>query len=307
MRVYFLSAEPAALRLDGQYAGTADMFERYAELDLKKGALAELLPRSGRGPLCFFVDEGFFLSPHPFCSTYTSEIERAIYVGGYPERQCEISVIAQKQAAGALITVFRFGEVYAAAEGGRRTLKKLDERFAEAEIEAVDIGGCEYAAVRGRNALALFRGENLACFCGCDDASFGKELAVTVRPETCTRATVTETYSFDGEKFLPSHTETRGSDAPPHAAAVAFFESVLYGGSKRYLCEELKDRADHLKEYLGPFMAAVPPTEAAEAGYGENAVGLVYPKGGGMFEVRYFTAEIADGKVTNVYPADGGR
>ena len=40
MRIYFLSAEPAALKLDGQYTGTIDMFERYVEILLDRGAFA---------------------------------------------------------------------------------------------------------------------------------------------------------------------------------------------------------------------------------------------------------------------------
>ena len=70
MRIYFLSAQPAALKLDGQYAGTTDLFERYAEIDMRRGALAEIIPHDNSLPVNFFIDEKFFECGHPFADTY---------------------------------------------------------------------------------------------------------------------------------------------------------------------------------------------------------------------------------------------
>ena len=55
MRVYFFSEEPAALKLDGQYMGTIDLFCRYAETE--GGAFAEIEPHSNGKPLNFLLDD----------------------------------------------------------------------------------------------------------------------------------------------------------------------------------------------------------------------------------------------------------
>ena len=81
-------------------------------------------------------------------------------------------------------------------------------------------------------------------------------------------------------------------------------DSILNGESEKYLSEELKNKGSALKNYLGEFTDVALPTEAAISKYGGDAVGLVYPRGGGLFEVKYFIAEQKDGKVTNIYPAD---
>lgn len=307
MRVYFLSAGRAALKLDGQFVGMIDMFERFADIDLSRGVFAEIAPCSCRGALNFFIDEGFFHTPHAFCNSYYSEDERGIYISRYPEREGRIEVIAQGRAAGALITVFRFGGIYAAAEpdgGGKGTVCALSEKFCTAKISAVRTGGCEYAAVRGQNALALFRGENMVFFGGCGGVTFGEELNITERTGGCTRAVCHSSYSFDGEKFALSGRYTRHSREPaPFALAAAFFESVLCGGAEVYLSDELKGREGALKEYLGGYTDVALPSEGAQKKYGPNAAGLVYERGEGLFEVKYFIAEISGGKVINILPA----
>lgn len=305
MRIYFLSSEPAALRLDGQYAGTIDMFDRYVEIDCKRGAFAEILPHSCRQTLNFFIDEDFFLKPHPFCKIYSAENERAIYIDGYAKKCGGIEMIAQERAAGTLITIFRFGEIYAAAEAGGATLTKLSDDFCEAEITAEVIGGCEYAAVRGKNAVALFRGEHIVFFGGCGGFEAGKHLTLTVNADSCTRTVLTKEYSFDGEKMaLVKESAARGKKPTVKILPFAFFESVLSGGCEEYLCDDLRDRAAALKEYLGNFTAVTPPSETAQKKYGEGVAGLIYPDGENMFEIKYFIVEIEDGKVTNIYPAE---
>lgn len=305
MRVYFLSAEPAILKLDGHYAGTIDMFERFTEIDESTGVFAEIAPYSCRGTLNFFIDDKFFRSPHDFCKTYFSTDERAVLIESYPPRGNEIEIIAQERAAGTLITVFRFGGVYAAAECGGSTINKLSEKFAEAEITEVNIGGCGYAAVRGKNSVMLFRGKNVVFFGGCEKFECGENFVVHEKLKCCTRAVKISTYTFNGDNFaLESCSVKHGREPSPEETSAAFFESILNGESEKYLSEELKNKGSALKNYLGEFTDVALPTEATISKYGDDAVGLVYPRGGGLFEVKYFIAEQKDGKVTNIYPAD---
>ena len=62
-----------------------------------------------------------------------------------------------------------------------------------------------------------------------------------------------------------------------------------------FLCEELAAKADSLKEYLGDYRS-VTLTETPEK------VGLIYPRKEHVFDVRYYTVEITDGKISNLRP-----
>ena len=57
MRIYFITAERAALKLDGEYAGITDLFERHAECDLSRPTAVEIIPDDDLRPLNFFIDD----------------------------------------------------------------------------------------------------------------------------------------------------------------------------------------------------------------------------------------------------------
>lgn len=304
MKVYFLSEEPAALKLDGQYAGTIDLFERFAEIDAARGAFAEILPHSDGEAHNFFICESFFKKPLPFAQVYDLGEDKLIYIKEYPPKKT-LDIIAQGKAGGVLVTVFRLGGIYAATEAGGAQLHALGGKFKSAEISAENIGGCEYAAVRGKGALALFRGENLVFFGEGESFEFGETLKLKRTLCTCTRAVTREEYAFGGDRFLSRAQKTEhGRAAGGSLIPFAFFESVLYGGCEEYLCDGLKEKAGLLKDYLGKFSAVLPPCESAEKKYGKSAAGLVYGGENGVFTVKYFIAETDGGKVTNIFPAE---
>ena len=310
MRVYFISEERAALKLDGQYAGTIDAFERYADIDGARGALAEIVPYENGQPLNFFIDENFFARPHDFADTYSSCGEHFIRIDGYADK-CGLQVLAQANTDGTIITVFRAGGIYAACEGadcGKAdyAIFPLPHSFRSPEITETECGGLKFAAVKSGRMLALFCGCRQA-FCGeADKYSLGASLNAEVCLRSCTDAVAEREYLFDGEKFVLNSqkiTERR----PPCAGAehIAFFESVLYGGDcSARLCDELKEHAGALKDYLGNFTAVLPPCGRALELYGERSAGLLYRENGRLFKVKYFKAEMQDGKIANIFPAD---
>lgn len=138
MRVYFFSEEPAALKLDGQYMGTIDLFCRYAETE--GGAFAEIAPHSNGQPLNFLLDDEFFEKTHPFAEVCRAGDEAFIYIKEYCEKYAGVEIIAQKQAAGMLVTVYRMGGIYAAAECENSGIYRLSRTFDGAEIEEISVG-----------------------------------------------------------------------------------------------------------------------------------------------------------------------
>lgn len=74
----------------------------------------------------------------------------------------------------------------------------------------------------------------------------------------------------------------------------AFFESVLIGADfSELLSDELKERAQHIKAFLGDFVSVVLTDRP-------NTCGLVRKKKERLFEVYYFTAEVKDGKIVDI-------
>lgn len=58
-----------------------------------------------------------------------------------------------------------------------------------------------------------------------------------------------------------------------------------------------------MKDYLGDFCAVTVPREIFYLTHGQiNAAGLAYRKAENLYEIKFFTADVADGKATNVRP-----
>ena len=160
MRVYFISEKPAALKLDGQYAGTIDLFERYVEIDGARGAMCEIVPHDNFQPLNFYLDENFFYAPHSFADVFTACGEKYIHIDGYDEKG-GLSICAQGYACGTLVTIFRLGGIYAACEAGESNVYPLNDKYCRPEIKEAECGGMKLVAVEGKKRLALFNGSKL--------------------------------------------------------------------------------------------------------------------------------------------------
>ena len=76
--------------------------------------------------------------------------------------------------------------------------------------------------------------------------------------------------------------------------AFAFFQTVLIGGDcSAFLNDVLQEKSAELYAFLGDFVA-VTPTE------NPLCCGLIRPIGERIFETRYFTVELHDGKICDI-------
>ena len=64
-----------------------------------------------------------------------------------------------------------------------------------------------------------------------------------------------------------------------------------------YLHESIRGKAASLKEFLGDYRSVV-LTDRPER------VGLVYERKERVFDVRYFTIAVEDGKISNIIPEE---
>ena len=101
-----------------------------------------------------------------------------------------------------------------------------------------------------------------------------------------TSFTLRQTRAFDGD--------TAQEKIAEELLPFAFFESVLIGADFRaLLSDELADKADELRSFLGDFVAV---TLAKDA----KTCGLVRKKAERLFEVDYFAAETENGKIIDI-------
>lgn len=308
MRVYFLSYMPAALKLNGLFLGGIDGFERHVELDPDNCVLAEIIPADNLQPVNFFLDDNFFSNPPDFADVYLTDGDAVIYLRKYENKSAALSLIFQTRFCGNLVTVFRQGGIFLSAEGAEYNLTPLPENFAAVEAQEKTIAGRQVLALYGGGLLAVISESGKVLFLNpAESAEFGNELKIVCPFETCNAAKAECTFSYDGEtlKLVDSKTvETR----PPEKETLhfAFFESVLCRGDyKKYLSEELKQKAEALPQFLGGFVSVTVPTEKFYALHGDiHAAGLVYPKTKNLYEVKYFCVDFEGDKVSNVYAVE---
>lgn len=308
MRIYFLSCTPSILKLNGQYAGGVDLFERHIDVDLNDNILAEIVPGENLQAVNFFLNADLLNSPPEFTDVYLSESEAVIYIRRFESRDTRINVIYQSRFENNLVTVFSQGEVYLSVEGGEYSIMPIGGRFKSVHAEQKTIAGYPVLALYGEGGLILISHKGAHIYANeVIFAEFGATFKAGVRFETCTCAEAHCEYSYDGEKLtLISSNTVEKQPADERILHFAFFESLMtFGDFKRYLSPELKERAADLREYLGKFTGVTVPTENFYRVHpNEQAAGLVYPEKPNLFIIKYFAVRLADGKIDNIYPVE---
>lgn len=306
MRIYFLSCTPSILKLNGQYAGGVDLFERYTEVDLNDNMLAEIVPGENLQPVNFFLNAELLVAPPEFMDVYLSAYDTTIYIRRFESRDTRLSVIFQTRFEGNLITVFSQGEVYLSVEGKEYLLTPIGGRFKSVSAEQKEIAGYPVLALFGGDGLIIISHTGAQLFANeVIFSEFGATFKTGVRFETCTCAEAHCEYSYDGEKLTLISSKTVEKQPPDNRIIhFAFFESLMtFGDFSKYLSTELAERACHLKEYLGKYTGVVTPTEKFCLSHpNEQAAGLVYPEKQNLFKIKYFAVRLADGKIDNIYP-----
>lgn len=306
MRIYFLSAVPAALKLNGLYLGVIDKFERRVDIGEGERVFAEAVPADNSQSLNFFIDAEFIKKPPQFCDVYLMGSDALIYLKRYPQKETKLRVYAQKRLGGCLATLYGLGAVFLSCEAyGETENYELDDAFAEATLEENSVNGFPVILVRGKNCVAAVSESGKLVFMNAaENCECGSALKIRVKHETCANLETECEFSYDGTKMTLVSSTTRELAPPAEGAEhFAFFESALTRSDcAKYLCEELKPKAKDINAFLGDFIGVTVPPENFFAEHGEiRAAGLVYAKTKNLFEVKYFAVNFENGRITNVY------
>lgn len=309
MRIYFLSARTAGLKLNGAYLGLIDGFEKFVDVKAGETILAEAVPDGGFMPLNFFIDEAFFENPPDFADVYLTGGDAVIYLSRYRPRENKLEVVAQTEFRGGLYTLFlNGGGVYLNIEKAVCNLHNLPAKFANGKFKEATIGNHPALVLEGDGCIAVFSESGEKVFINpAESWKCGDKLEITVNFFTCAGSKAHCTFGFDGIKMTLEKSETR-EYMPPNREILhfAFFESVLTRGDfTRYLSDGLLPDAARLPEFLGDFTDVTIPYSRFYEKHGDiKAAGLVYPVKDNLFEVKYFAVEFDGEKISNIYQLD---
>lgn len=316
MRIHFSAEEPCALRLGGAMLGSVGEAEKFADVD-REEITAEFLPDDGNKlPAVFRIGEKFFNAPPACAEVYRYDCGADIHVRFSP-RPARLRVLAQQRFGGALMTVFSEAGAQLALDcAGKSELFDLPEADVYSLAEH-KIGGETFYSVlcsRGaQNTLCLYNGQAREAFRDTvSDFSCGDNLRTVFRFGDIAGHTAIRTYRAEGDSLIPSsysvHPREGFSPADLHEKLLpfAFFQEILAGGDPApYLAPSLAEKKQLLREYLGEFCGVYLPKEIFYLTHGQqNAAGLVYRRAENSFEVRFFQASTAEGKIVNISPVE---
>ena len=296
MKIYFLSSRPCALTLNGVYFGITDSFERSAEVCPSDKIYAEFSPE-GALPIGFFITEHIFDSPPKGCEVYLLRDGVAIYARDFPPSDFTLRPIAQAKAGDCLATVFLQGTLQLSVES--------PSGFFTTDLPS-SLNPCEvsfhgdYLLLQGEGMLALYTHsceplllERITEY-SLTENTLNATLPLSDRLGRFAKCTWTLT---EGKCALTSFTlsQAASKDEPPaDLLAYAFFESVLIGGNfTAFLADELIPDAEHIRLFLGDFIAVTLTNEP-------SVCGLVRKKKERLFAVDYFAVEFKNNKIIDV-------
>ncbi|MBQ8319907.1 MAG: hypothetical protein IJX81_03410 [Clostridia bacterium] len=294
MRIYFLSCAPCALYVGGAYFGVVSDFERYAEIELSDALPVQFAPANAL-PVSFFLDESIRFSPPACCEVYLLEDGLALYVREFKPLDLTLRPITQKREGNLLVTVF--------SQGGVQTSVQTENGFFTAPLPP-SFEKCEILFHSG--CILFSSGEELVVFNQKGEKLFyerilsyeveGDELSVLLPLSDLYKRTARCRYRLDENGLTQTEYSLSQAGLEDGAALLpyAFFESVRIGAAyESFLCEELREKAASIKEFLGNFLHVLPTDD-------ENVCTLVYQKAPRLFTTRKFRVTLIGGAITDI-------
>ncbi len=296
MKIYFLSAKPCALTLNGVFYGITDTFERSADITLSDRIYAQFSPE-GELPIGFFITEELRSSPPAGCDVYLVKDGIAVYAHDFPPIDFTLRLLGQKRQGELLASLFTQGKTQLSIDSPSGLFTSaMPPSF---EGGTLDFQG-DFVLVKGEGVLGIF---NRNC-----KRLFWERVSAYTLEENRLHATLplfdrlqrsaqTEWELTETECRLRSFTLRQQSEEkePPSALlAYAFFESILLKADfTPFLCDELVADAEQIRAFLGEFFSVLPTNS-------ENECGLVRQKGERLFSVDYYSVRIEKGKIIDI-------
>ncbi|MBQ9481893.1 MAG: hypothetical protein IJU84_07000 [Clostridia bacterium] len=296
MKLFLQAEEPFAVRADGNFLGN---FYGCAAIEAAPSFI-EVLPHSGKEPVCFFAD--YRLISHENAIVY--DIPSGLFVRVFFRRREKsgFRLLYQKRFDDLLVTAYIDGGVKLTVENER-----------DAQIISVPIPREEFSAELHGDKLAVFSegspsfvallkaaGDLEPLFCKVvDEFEFTPVFLAKTRLFDLERTTVSCEWQESGGKFTPavksvSRENPWKPDLPEKVTERIFFERISGGlETEELLSENMRKNADKLRGYLGEFDGVLPSFCS------EKGVCLSY-KGNGRRPVKTFSVDLENELICNI-------
>ena len=298
MKLYFLSAKPCALLINGAYFGVTDLFERTADVDLRDKLYAEFLPENAQ-PIRFFITEQLRTTPPEHCEVYLLKDGIAVYARDFQPTDLTLRVLWQKTHGDCLATLFSQGHLYLSVQTPKNFFNAyLPPSFATATPTFHD----EFILLSTQNELLVFTKdgkkllqEKILSF-SIDGNVLTARLPLSDRLGRYADCAweLSETQCKQTAFTICQPQAVADGKIDEGLLAYAFFESVLIGANfDAMLDDELRADKDKIRAFLGDFEGVILTDNPTECG-------LVRKKGERLFSVDYFQVSIKDGKIVEI-------
>ncbi|MGN1103636.1 MAG: hypothetical protein ACI4QI_02050 [Candidatus Coproplasma sp.] len=309
MRIYFLTDRRAALKLNGEYLGVIDGVERFVDLPDGQEVLAEVIPAGEYLPCSFFIGQRLFENPPYFLNVYLSEDGALVYVTHFERADRGLNILEQTELNGLGATLLELGgKLYLSCDGQKSHLYPLPPYFENCRLTSDRLGGLPVIVAAGERGLCLVSAEGKKLYSGqADSYSIGDMLGVTVNFRTSAGYFARREYSYNGQELqLIKNAVDRRYKVESATMHFAFFEALLYGADcSEYLSGDMQGTEEAMKEYLGDYSEVLVPRQAFYDKHGDiMAAALAYPIRDNLFEIKYCSVEIVNGKIGNVNRID---
>lgn len=305
MKIYFLTEQRAALKLNGEYLGTVDSIERYVEIPDGEEVFAEIIPLNCALPYTFIIGQNLYKAPPPFLNVYLLGDGVQIQITHFERLQSVLNILEQRRIGGLNVTLLELGgHTYLSCDGKQCSLYQLPDYFVNCRLTDESIGGIPVVIAVADNGLCVISAEGKKLYLGkAESYSTGDMLGVTINFKSSAGYFAEREYAYDGQALMLNREEIKRRYAVDNDVLhFAFFEALLYGADcKEFLSDDMQGATQALKEYLGEFKEVCVPHKAFYDKYGDVlAAALAYKIKDNLFEIKYFAVEYRDGKIDNI-------
>lgn len=293
MRIYFLSARPASLTIGGAYMGMVNDFEKFADVSLSDNLYALFSPEDAL-PVGVFLSESLLFHPPKNVNVYVKKDGLYLFVQDYPPSDFSLQVLKQERFLSTLITVFFQGSLQISVESEEGFF--LYHPIAPLNtVSIVDVS--RGFLIVGEKRLVLLT--KTACVFDEEYSSYdlnGNVLTVYAPAHTHRRALKKTDYDLSDPEIKKIGYSLIGEDTlfEDDLIPYAFFESISVNGDyENFLADELKEKKEYLRDFIGDFLYAEPTDCPSE-------IAVCKQKCDRVFSFAYFSVEMKDGKITDI-------
>lgn len=319
MKTYFIfsSDRPRAVRINGKFYGKAEKEGFKIAYDDEIAPFVELCPITSDEddcPLSFFADEKFLSSSHK--NVAVTDLKGGFLIRNltFPVER-DFKLLAQNRINGSTITVFNDNGIKISMETGNDSfIESLPFLPSAISLSEAIIDGTNVAIISTEASNEDFENKMLAVYSlgksperlffaeVTDFSTYGGLTVNTARRDVSKHVVCDELHFKDG-KLVPTNRKIKSDNLFDPTAlrkevrSYAFFEELSVGGDVSvYLSDDMNEKKEKLREYLGNYIGVFPPTEEKYADF----VGLLYKRAENLYFAEYFSPIYENEKIVNV-------